>query len=63
MRQPLYLVKTNKDYQDKTTLQDLAVLEGELPALYEPDVPPVKRLEQLGVSEQDSRCKLEAVGE
>ncbi len=62
MRQPLYLVKTNTDYQNRATLQDLWVLEGELPALYEPDVPPAKRLDQLGVSAQDSRCKLGAVG-
>ncbi len=59
MLQPLYLVRTNPAYQDKTTLQDLATLEGELPALYEPDVPPVQRLNQLGVGEQESKCQLE----
>lgn len=59
MRQPLYLVRTNPDYQDKTALQDLAILEGELPSLYEPDVPPIQRLDQFGVGEQASRCKLE----
>jgi ABC-type branched-subunit amino acid transport system substrate-binding protein len=62
MRQPLYLVKANASYQDKHSLQDVASLEGELPALYAPDVPPVRRLEQLGVSEQDSKCNLNPAG-
>ena len=30
-----------------------------LPAIYEPNVPPVERLDQLGISEQDSTCHLE----
>lgn len=62
MRQPLYLVRTNAGYQDKTSLQDLVTLDGTLPELYLDGVPPEEALDRLGVSEEASTCVLAPEG-
>ncbi len=58
LRQVLYLVKTNTAYKDKASLQDLGILEGALPNIHETDVPVLTRLDQLGFSKAESKCKM-----
>lgn len=62
MRQPLYLIKTNRDFKDSVTLLDLAELESVLPPSGNFTVSVVQRLDQLGIGEADSECHL-ATGE
>ncbi len=55
LRQPLYLVKVHPTARAS---RDIAVLEGELPAIYMPGTDPVERLDQIGEPRRDSRCRL-----
>lgn len=53
LRQSLYLVKIDETATDAF---DLALLVGELPAIYKPGTDPIERLDQLGDLEDQSRC-------
>ena len=53
LRQPVYLIEVNGEAADPF---NLALLVGELPAIYLPGTDPVERLDQLGDLEGRSTC-------
>lgn len=54
MRQPLFLVKIRGE--DEAEAADVALLVGELPAIYAPGTDPVERLDQIGDLEARPGC-------
>lgn len=60
LRQPLYLIKIDAEAVWKYKLEnklEFADLVGELPGLYLPEVNPAERLDRLGDSSEESRCR------
>lgn len=60
MRQPLYLVRTQRDFKDRTTLRDLAKVERQFPQSDGASPVSAQQLDMLGVNAADSVCNMHA---